>query len=95
MRPNRQYVAIFATMMTIALWHNNSIPLVIFGIYHSCGLIGARLMNLRRPAATNPSWRLSASKATLLFVFVAVSMPMLTLSLGQLGGFYKALLGFG
>jgi hypothetical protein len=31
----------------------------------------------------------------MLFVYVAASMPLLTLNLGQLGGFYRALLGFG
>jgi D-alanyl-lipoteichoic acid acyltransferase DltB (MBOAT superfamily) len=95
MRERTQFVAIFATMMTIALWHDISIPLVIFGVYHSCGLIGARLLNRRRPAATDPSWQLRTGKALLLFVYVAFSLPLLTLSLGRLGGFYQALLGFG
>ncbi len=93
MRQRSQYLAIAATMMTIALWHDITVPLVIFGTYHSCALIGARLLNQVRPAATEPSRWLSIGKATLVFVYVAVSIPMLTLHLGQLGHFYSALLG--
>lgn len=37
MRARTQYVAIAATMMVIALWHDVSVPLVIFGVYHSVG----------------------------------------------------------
>jgi alginate O-acetyltransferase complex protein AlgI len=93
MRRRSQYFAIAATMMTIALWHNISLPLVIFGIYHSTALIGNRMLNQVRPAATEPSRMLTIGKATLLFVFVAVSLPMLTLDLGQFGHFYPSLLG--
>ena len=49
MRARTQYVAIVATMMVIALWHDLSIPLVIFGIYHSTGLVLHRLWTARRP----------------------------------------------
>ena len=75
MRQRSQYVAIVATMMVIALWHDISLPLVVFGIYHTCGLIGARILNQRRPAATEPSALLTTGKAILLFVFVAFSLP--------------------
>ena len=45
MRRETQYRAIFVTMMAIALWHDLSLPLIVFGLYHSCGLVGARLLN--------------------------------------------------
>jgi alginate O-acetyltransferase complex protein AlgI len=93
MRQRSQYVAIAATMMTIALWHDITLPLVIFGVYHSCGLIGARMLNQVRPAAADPSRWLLTGKTVSLFLFVAVSLPMITLDSHQLGHFYPALLG--
>jgi D-alanyl-lipoteichoic acid acyltransferase DltB (MBOAT superfamily) len=93
MRRRSQYFAIAATMMVIALWHDISLSLVLFGLYHSCGLIGARVLNQVRPASSAPSVLLSTGKAVLLFTFVALSLPMLTLKVGDLTGFYAALLG--
>jgi D-alanyl-lipoteichoic acid acyltransferase DltB (MBOAT superfamily) len=93
MRKRTQFVAITATMMVIALWHDISLPLVIFGIYHSCALIGDRMLNNVRPAATDPSVLLRTGKALLLFFFVAASLPLLILRFGDLGHFYGALLG--
>src|SRR6476661_1310601 len=86
-RQRSQYFAIAATMMVIALWHDISVPLVLFGIYHTCGLIGARLLNQVRPAATEPSVLLQTGKAMLLFAFVTLSLPLLTLRLGEIGSF--------
>ena len=93
MRQRTQYLAIAATMMVIALWHDISLPLVVFGVYHTCGLIGARILNQIRPAAPDPSILLSTGKGLLLFVFVAASLPLLTLKFSELGRFYEALLG--
>jgi alginate O-acetyltransferase complex protein AlgI len=93
MRRRSQYVAIAATMMVIALWHDISFALVVFGLYHTAGIIGARLLNQVRPAATDPSVLLKTGKAFLLFMFVVASLPMLVLRFGDLGGFYKALIG--
>jgi alginate O-acetyltransferase complex protein AlgI len=93
MRRRSQYVAIAATMMVIALWHDISFALVVFGLYHTAGIIGARLLNQVRPAATDPSVLLKTGKAFLLFMFVVASLPMLVLEFGDLGGFYKALIG--
>lgn len=94
MRQRSQYLAIAATMMVIALWHDISIPLVLFGVYHTCGLIGARLLNEVRPAAAEPTVLLQTGKAILLFVFVTLSLPLLTLRLGEIAPFYRALFGF-
>jgi len=93
MRGRTQYVALAATMMVIALWHDISWPLVLFGIYHTCGLIGWRKLNEVRPAATAPSLRLTIGKGILLFMFVTVSLPLLTLSFGEIGRFYGSLIG--
>jgi D-alanyl-lipoteichoic acid acyltransferase DltB (MBOAT superfamily) len=92
-RQRSQYLALAATMMVIALWHDISVPLVIFGVYHTCGLIGARLLNQHRQVRIRPSWQLSVGKAILLFVYVTASLPLLTLKLDQIGPFYRALVG--
>ena len=93
MRRRSQYVAIAATMMVIALWHDISLPLVIFGIYHTAGLIGARVLNERRPAQADPSWQLKTLKAILLFLYVTASLPLLTLKFHDIGHFYGSLVG--
>jgi D-alanyl-lipoteichoic acid acyltransferase DltB (MBOAT superfamily) len=93
MRQRSQYVAIAATMMVIALWHDISLALVLFGLYHTAGIIGARLLNQVRPAATDPSTLLKTGKAFLLFMFVVASLPMLVLKFDELGRFYEALIG--
>jgi len=93
MRQRSQYLAIAATMMVIALWHDISLPLVVFGVYHICGLIGCRMLNQIRPAATEPSLLLTTGKGILLFVFVLVSLPLLTLRFAEIGPFYGSLVG--
>lgn len=93
MRRRSQYLAIFATMMVIALWHDISWPLVVFGLYHAAALMGNRRLTQVRPAATDPSVLLKTGKAVLLFMFVAVSLPLLTLRFGEIGHFYGALVG--
>ena len=93
MRQRSQYLAIVATMMVIALWHDISLALVAFGLYHSAGLVGARLLNQVHPAAVDPPVWLRVAKAAMLFAFVALSLPMLTLKFGDLAGFYRSLLG--
>jgi alginate O-acetyltransferase complex protein AlgI len=95
MRPQHQYRAIFATIMVIALWHDLSIPLVIFGLYHSAALIGHRFLVTRRPPAPAPSLWLRWSKSGALFTMVAISLPLLTLSLANVPDFYGRLLGIG
>jgi len=91
-QPLRQHLALVATMMVIALWHDISIPLVIFGVYHSAGLVAHRIMSSRRPATNN---RLIGSlKTVLLFVFYyAFSIPLVSLDANQVLPFYAKLVG--
>lgn len=93
MRANRQYVAITATIMVIALWHDITLPLVIFGLYHAAALVGARVLNSRRPAATDPSLGTRIGKNLAMFVFVMCGLPLLALDLGQIPAFYSSLVG--
>ena len=95
MRPQHQYRAIFATIMVIALWHDLSLALVAFGLYHAAGLIGHRmLVSHRRPRADPPVW-LRVAKMGLLFVFVTFSFPMLVMRSSDLVHFYGRLFGVG
>jgi alginate O-acetyltransferase complex protein AlgI len=94
MRRRYQYRAIFATIMVIALWHDISIPLVIFGLYHATGLIGHRLLTQRRPPGA-PTIPLRAAKMAMVFVAVAVSLPLLVISLDEIPAFYGRLIGAG
>jgi D-alanyl-lipoteichoic acid acyltransferase DltB (MBOAT superfamily) len=93
MRQERQYVAVAATIMVIALWHNISWALVVFGLYHGAGLILARLSNVRRPAQTNPSIPLRVGKNLVMFMFVLLGLPLLILQLEDAPDFYLALVG--
>jgi D-alanyl-lipoteichoic acid acyltransferase DltB (MBOAT superfamily) len=93
MRRQHQYRAIFATIMVIALWHDISIPLVLFGLYHAAGLIGHRMLVQRRPPAAG-NVLLSATKMAMVFVFVVLSFPLLLLRLGDVRDFYAHLFGF-
>ena len=93
MRAKRQYVAVFATIMVIALWHDISWALVVFGLYHGTGLIGLRIANRFRPANPNPSMGLRLVKNLAMFVFVLLGLPLLILELGDAPDFYTALVG--
>jgi alginate O-acetyltransferase complex protein AlgI len=91
MRAGRQYGAMLATIMVIALWHDLTLPLVLFGIYHGVGLIGHRIVASRRPV--NELRLLRVAKIGTLFVFVSLSLPLLLLPIGDLSGFYGRLIG--
>jgi D-alanyl-lipoteichoic acid acyltransferase DltB (MBOAT superfamily) len=92
MRARTQYVAIVATMMVIALWHDLTVPLVVFGLYHSAGLIGHRWWVARHPVAAHrgPARRVGAT--ALHFVYFLLSLPLLMVELGALPDFYGRLL---
>jgi D-alanyl-lipoteichoic acid acyltransferase DltB (MBOAT superfamily) len=92
MRARTQYAAIVATMMVIALWHGLSIPLVIFGLYHSAGLVSHRVWVSRHPVPSpRPLLRRIGANVVFLIYFL-ISLPLLELHLSQLGTFYERLL---
>ena len=90
MRARTQYVAIVATMMVIALWHDLSIPLVIFGLYHSAGLILHRRWVARHPCRRrDAAWRAESGAWFAFFVFYLISLPLLLLDLSALPGLLR------
>jgi alginate O-acetyltransferase complex protein AlgI len=91
MRARTQYVAIFATMMVIALWHDLSIPLVIFGLYHSAGLILHRWWVGRHPVAADRGVARRVGAWLLFFGFYLISLPLLMVDLSTLPDFYARL----
>jgi alginate O-acetyltransferase complex protein AlgI len=93
MRANTQYRAIFLTIMAIALWHDISIPLVVFGLYHATGLIGHRWFAGKRPPVSPQPLYLGVGKAVAMFVFFAFSLPLMVISADQIIPVYSALVG--
>jgi alginate O-acetyltransferase complex protein AlgI len=97
MRKSRQYCAIFATIMIIAMWHGLEWPLVIFGVYHASIAVGHRWFEERQRAlgvAKSSSPLVTGLKMLCVFVYVALSIPMFYLSLTDVPVFYRMLLPF-
>ncbi len=95
-RAGTQYVALVATIMTIALWHDLSLSLVLFGIYHAFGLVAHRWWDHRRRSrglAMATGWAPRTASTLACFVFVMLSFPMLMLPATQLVAFYAAMAG--
>ncbi len=94
MRPQRQYFAIFMTIMAIALWHGIGWPQVIFGTYHGLIMVGYRWLEQHRPkdrkVRNEPWWR--ALKMVAVFSYVSLSIPLLILPIGEVWNFYKLLI---
>ena len=93
MRQNTQYRAIFLTIMAIALWHDISIPLVAFGLYHAAGLIGHRYVKGKRPPRTDEPLLLRVPKVVALVAFFAFSLPLMVIQTDQIVPVYSALVG--
>jgi len=91
-RKKRQYFAVFMTMMTIALWHGLTIPMVVFGLFHSTGLIFLRLKAEYFPAPkTVPAYR-TVFGTGLTFSWVALALPLILLTKDEIITFYQFLL---
>jgi D-alanyl-lipoteichoic acid acyltransferase DltB (MBOAT superfamily) len=93
MRQNTQYRAIFLTIMAIALWHDISIPLVVFGLYHAAGLITHRWVKGKRPPREHEPVLLRTAKAFALVAFFGFSLPLMVIQADQIVPVYSALVG--
>jgi alginate O-acetyltransferase complex protein AlgI len=87
----RQPAATMVTMLLIGLWHSVTWASAAFGIYHGVSLVAHRQLERRRPAGDSPAWR--ALKPAGVFVWFALSLPLLQLGLGDAARFYAALIG--
>ncbi len=93
-RKKNQYVAIIATIMTIALWHNISISLFIFGVYHAVGLCVSRYFADKNPKKDeNAGGIMSVINTAATFIYVMLSIPMVALEYEKLSEFYLTLFG--
>lgn len=91
MRSRTQYLAIVATMMVIALWHDLSIPLVMFGVYHAVGLVVHRWWLSRHPVPSPRPLPRRVGANLVFFVYYLISLPLLSMGLSQLPHFYERL----
>ncbi len=93
-RKRTQTRAIFATMMTIALWHDISIPLALFGLIHATALYANRLWQ-DHPAAKRkaPSRFNTIAAACATQLFVTLTFPLLALPMEAIPMFYGRLIG--
>jgi alginate O-acetyltransferase complex protein AlgI len=93
MRENTQYRAIFLTIMAIALWHDISIPLVIFGLYHAAGLMGHRYLLTKRQPRPDETFLFRLPKMVAMVAFVGFSMPLFVIQADQIIPVYSHLVG--
>ncbi|MEJ7801269.1 MAG: MBOAT family O-acyltransferase [Ilumatobacter sp.] len=90
-RAQRQYAATTVTMVLIGLWHSITWASLVFGLYHAVSLVGHRVVEKRRPASEHRAWRFL--KPVMVFVWFALSLPLLQLDLGDAVAFYGSLVG--
>ena len=93
-RKETQLLALFVTMMVIALWHDISFGMVLFGIYHGTGLIVHRVY-VDRFAKKNVQDTLFVTwgKIFTTYVFVTLGFVLVALPGDRVGSFYMALIG--
>ncbi len=93
-RKKTQYVAIFATIFVIALWHDLSLGMILFACYHGAGLIAHRYYSDRKAKDKKEDnvcvlW----GKIFGTYLFVTLSFPLLVMPLDKAGQFYLSLVG--
>ena len=91
-RARTQYFALFLTMMAIALWHNISLSMLVFGLYH----FGAQVIyrSYAAHAVKMPSTPFSrCAGSALTYLVVLISLPLLYHDPEKILDFYLALAG--
>lgn len=91
-RANTQYFAILGTIFIIALWHNISLGMVIFALYHGAGLMAHRYFSQKYPS-TDDGLIIGWIKILGTYLFVVLSFPLLVLPLEKAVLFYPSLVG--
>lgn len=89
--PERQYAATIVLMLLIGLWHSITWASAVFGLYHGVSLVVHRVVERRRPPRRTPVLRVV--KSVMVFVWFALSLPLLQLDLHRALDFYAAMIG--
>ncbi|NQZ13238.1 MAG: hypothetical protein HRT94_00240, partial [Alphaproteobacteria bacterium] len=77
----------------IALWHDVSIGMVLFALYHGIGLIVHRIWSDKRGKAKESNIVFNWLNIFATYMFVVLSFPLLVMPLDKAGQFYLALVG--
>lgn len=94
-RASKQYVATFATMMVIALWHGLNTQMIAFGLMHGTVLVALRYKSNHFPSARPATVFRRFAGGVFTFLFVAATIPLLILKAETTIPFYaKLLLGY-
>jgi D-alanyl-lipoteichoic acid acyltransferase DltB (MBOAT superfamily) len=94
-RSKTQCLAIYLTMMTIALWHDITLAMFAFGTYHAFGLIVHRTLSERGINILPQGTAANALRVLVTYLFVALSFPLLVMPLDRALEFYSSLVGIG
>lgn len=98
MRANRQYIAIFMTIMVIALWHGLTWSIFAFGLFHAIIMMAHRyLLNRKQEKQEKVEDNIASLwfKRFCVFTFVSFSIPALILPTRESLIFYAGLFGLG
>jgi alginate O-acetyltransferase complex protein AlgI len=96
MRQYRRNLALLATMMVIAWWHDLNLSWTLFGLYHGAGLIAHNIWSQNRPAILERhqgSIVYSLTCRFLLLSYVSLGFPIISMIPAELPHFYLRLLG--
>jgi alginate O-acetyltransferase complex protein AlgI len=94
-RSKTQFLAIYLTMMTIALWHDITLAMFIFGTYHGFGLALHRSLNERGVSILPQGAVADGIRVLMTYLFVMLAFPLLTMPIDRVLDFYQALAGIG
>lgn len=92
-RSKTQFLAIYLTMMTIALWHDITLAMFIFGSYHGFGLALHRSLSERGGRILPQGVAADGIRVLMTYLFVMLSFPLLIMPFDRALAFYQALAG--
>lgn len=96
-REKRHVFALAGTMMTIAIWHALSLSMVLFGLYHTAGLLAHRRFTKwkEQNGVKSGGPALQAAFMLATYIFVLLSFPLIALPFQSAVAFYAAMFGIG
>lgn len=96
-RHKRHIFALAGTMMTIAIWHALSLSMVLFGLYHTVGLMAHRQFTKwkEQNGVKSGGPALQAASMLATYIFVLLSFPLIALPFQNAVAFYAVMFGIG